>query len=174
MGYRVNHHEPVTLGSFTQPPSVDGSHWLCMGRSRNALWVRQSIRLRGLLQKVEKCSTLQAAADPSANQFLVMQIHATRLLDPLCNNKQEEAGKICPLYFLKKCGMIRFSFWVLLADIHFSSPTHPPTLLCCTNTLVGLPNPLYPIEVCVCVHVCDCVCIIQIHITQNNNNYKVS
>jgi hypothetical protein len=70
-----------------------------MRRSQNALWVRPSIWLRGLRQKVEKCSTLQAAPDPSANQIAVMQIHSTRLLDPFCNNKQEEEGKICLLYF---------------------------------------------------------------------------
>ena len=39
-----------------------------------------------------------AEADPSANQIVAMQIHSTRLLDPFCNNKQEEAGKIRPLY----------------------------------------------------------------------------
>ncbi|CAL8258389.1 unnamed protein product [Gadus morhua 'NCC'] len=78
-----------------------------MGRSRNALWVRPSIRLRGLRQKVEKRSTFQAAPDPAANQITVMQIHFTRFRDPFCNNKLEEAGKIWPLYiFLKKCGII--------------------------------------------------------------------
>ena len=51
---------------FTLPPSVDGSHWLCMGRSRNALWVHPLCRLHGLSQKVEKCSTFQAATDPTA------------------------------------------------------------------------------------------------------------
>ena len=93
-------------GLFTLPPSVDGSHWLCMGRSRNALWVRPSIWLRGLRQKVEKCSTFHAAPDPSANQIAVMQMQSTRFLDPFCNNKQEEAVKIQPHIFLKKCGKI--------------------------------------------------------------------
>jgi hypothetical protein len=67
-----------------------------MGRSRNALWVRPSFRLRGLRQKVEKCSTFQAALDPSG------QIHSRHFLDPFCNNKQEEAGKIWPLYIFKE------------------------------------------------------------------------
>ena len=54
--------------------------------------------------KVEasKCSTFQAAPDPSANQIAVME--NPRLLDPFRNNKQEEAGN--RYIFLKKCGMI--------------------------------------------------------------------
>ena len=63
------------------------------------MWVRPSIWLRGLRQKVEKLSTFQAAPDPSANQIAVMQIHSPRLLDPFCNNKQEERGKIRPFFF---------------------------------------------------------------------------
>ena len=75
-----------------------------MGRSRNALRVRPFCRLRGLRQILEKCSTVQAATDPSANQIAVMQIHSTRLLDAFCNNKQEESGKIRTLYFFKEMG----------------------------------------------------------------------
>ena len=91
------------------PPSVDGSHLLFLGRSRNALWVCPSIRLRGLRQKVEKCST-----DPSANQIVVMQMHSTLFLDPFCNNKQEEAGKIRPLYILQELWNNRIVFSHLL------------------------------------------------------------
>ena len=85
-----------------------------MGRSRNALWVRPSIWLRGLRQKVEKCSTFQAVPDPSANQIVVMQINPTRFLDPFCNNKHEEAGKICPLYIFKEMWNNRIVFSHLL------------------------------------------------------------
>ena len=63
-----------------------------MGCSQNAFWVRPSIRLRCLCQKVKKFSTFQAAADPLANQITVMQIQSTHLFDPFLNNKQEKSG----------------------------------------------------------------------------------
>ena len=81
------------------PPSVDGSHLIGMGRSRNALWVCPSIRLGDLHQKLEKISTFQAATDPSGNQIAVIQIHSTRLL-----------------IFLKKCGINRIVFSHLFAS----------------------------------------------------------
>ena len=90
-----------------------------MGRSRNALWVRPSIWLRGLRQKVEKCSTFQTAPDPSANQIAVMQINPTRFLDPFCNNKHEEAGKICPLYNFQEMWNNRIVFSHLLFGSSF-------------------------------------------------------
>ena len=57
-----------------------------------------SVRHLGFVACVKKLrKTFQAAADPSANQIAVMQIHSPRFLDPFCNNKQEKAVKICHL-----------------------------------------------------------------------------
>ena len=37
MTFTLHHINPNT--AFTQNPSLDGAHWLCTGRSWNALWV---------------------------------------------------------------------------------------------------------------------------------------
>ena len=86
--------------------------------------VGPSIRLRGRCQKVEKCSTFQAAPDPSANQIEVMQIHSTRFLDPFCNNKKEEAGKIRPVNIFKEMWNNRIVFSHLFVSSFVWISTH--------------------------------------------------
>ena len=58
--------------------------------------------------------------DPSANQITVMQIHCKRLLDPFCNNKQEEAGQCI-------CAYLQNAIWLANGSVaawkveHFST-----------------------------------------------------
>ena len=69
----------LSYALFTLHASVDGSHWLCIGRSRNALWVRPF------------CSTFQAATDPSANQTALCKYKRkdTVQRNRLCNATQK-------------------------------------------------------------------------------------
>jgi hypothetical protein len=66
-----------------------------------------SIRLRGLRQKAEKYYIFQAAADPSANQIAVTQIHSWIHFAITSRKKQEKSGRYI---FLKKGGMIGLFF----------------------------------------------------------------
>ena len=59
-------------------------------------YLRPSIWLHGLRQKVVKCYTFQAVPDPSANQIAVMQTHFP---GSILHNKPEEARRIWPFIF---------------------------------------------------------------------------
>ena len=99
--------------------AVNGSHWLCMGRSQNGLLVRPFCRLRCLCQKVENFSGSNGSVGQSDCGY-ANTLHATTgsiLLDPGptgSSNKQEEAGNIRLLCFFKECGIDRIVFSHLL------------------------------------------------------------
>ena len=92
-----------------------------------------SIRLRGLRQKVEKRSTFQEAADPSANQIAVMQLHSAHLLDTFCNNKQEEDGN-WPFIFFKEMWNHR----IVLSHLFVSSSAFLSTHQLCSGKRFNL------------------------------------
>ena len=84
--------------TFTLHASINGSHWLCMGHSQNALWVHPFCQLRGLREKFRNVKTFPAATDP-ANQIAVMQIHTLLGLWPMknriCDTTRENTWICC-------------------------------------------------------------------------------
>ena len=77
----------VTLRSH-RTTTDDGAHSRRAGRSPNALWVNPICCLR---QKVEKCSTFQAAMEPSANQ-MASHIRQTHPPSPVGGRVQPDRG----------------------------------------------------------------------------------
>jgi hypothetical protein len=83
-----------TYLTFTLHASIDGSHWLRLGHSRNALWVHPFCRLRGLRQKLRNVPLFGLQTDPSANQ--IVSCKYTVQWNRLKSGKDMDASKKAP------------------------------------------------------------------------------
>ena len=92
---------------------------LCMGRSRNALWVRPSVHSPPWPAS-KKLRNIKLFRRPRIRRPI--RSHSTRLLDPFCNNKQEKSGRYI---FLRKCGMIGLFLVSCLCHLLVFISTHP-------------------------------------------------
>ena len=79
----VNGRIPLTLK--LAEPQVNGSHWLWMGRSLNALWVRPFCRLRALWHKVEKVQLFKQRR-PTRSSFVNTRKYTVQWNRPLWYN----------------------------------------------------------------------------------------